>query len=627
MGSNHTARGHRIARRSVLRGAAAATGAAALARLGVGSAAAEGEAKFAVVNPKYAPLYEGNAGYYFNDAQWVKDTIPRLTWPKDGERVPELGVIIPNNEPDWIDSFRKWSADAEQLGLKYNITQVSNARWLEMINLHRHGDIEVHPSAMRPERADPAEWLVSRAYGLDRRNYGEQCNEQYDAAVEAQGHESDHAKRLAFVQEAQRVLADDYSLSVFGWGPALDEVYNSEAFDGVVQVRGFGISAFAMFHSYVNMRPKTSRKRLVVGTTSLLGTTNIIAATNTMRSVGRMIYDRLAFISPDLEPIPWAAESWQRLDDRTWDLTLRSGMQFHDGKPVTVKDLKFTFDLMLQYERGIFWSANQFLAGTEIVDEAKNILRLRFKEPYGQFETYFLQMNTILPAHIWGTIMQEQGTSDPRLVRIDKPIGSGPFSFGRYRKDSELQLVANKQHFSKPKVEDVWIVVTPSIDGLLGRLESQEIDMLDPENAALKPSQVARLAKLKHITVVKTRDINWFHGVNRISVLPWRDYAFRRAWMHSFDRDFLVNVPWEGAGRVPAANTFLVQGNPWHNPNLPPMPKFDLKLAREILAEAGYSWASDGRLLYPSAADAKFRERVTRVSKKGYRWGGLKMLD
>lgn len=56
------------------------------------------------------------------------------------------------------------------------------------------------------------------------------------------------------------------------------------------------------------------------------------------------------------------------------------------------------------------------------------------------------------------------------------------------------------------------------------------------------------------------------------------------------------------------------------------MPKFDLKLGREILAQAGYAWGNDGRLLYPSADDGKFRERVIRVSKEGYRWGGLKML-
>jgi peptide/nickel transport system substrate-binding protein len=125
---------------------------------------------------------------------------------------------------------------------------------------------------------------------------------------------------------------------------------------------------------------------------------------------------------------------------------------------------------------------------------------------------------------------------------------------------------------------------------------------------------------------VRTPDINWLHGVPRISNLPWRDIEFRRAWHHSFDREFLVKVVWEGAGRIPKSNTFLVEGSPWYNPDLPPQPQFDLDKARAILKDAGYSWASDGRLVYPAPDDAKFRQRVEQVSKEGYKWGGLKML-
>lgn len=64
------------------------------------------------------------------------------------------------------------------------------------------------------------------------------------------------------------------------------------------------------------------------------------------------------------------------------------GMKFHDGKPVTVEDLQFTFDFMLKYERGIFYTANMNLAGTEIVDRPNRTVRFRFKEPYGEFETF-----------------------------------------------------------------------------------------------------------------------------------------------------------------------------------------------------------------------------------------------
>jgi peptide/nickel transport system substrate-binding protein len=607
--------------------AAAAAVAPALARVGASTARAA-DAPIAVANPRYNQLYRESTGYFVNDPQWMAWTKPRLTWPKAGEKVPELTVMIANIQSTWLDAWRKWAEDGAKLGLKYNVQQISQARWLDLIVSHKHGDIEVHSSILRPERVDPSEWLVSRAYGLDRRNYGEWANQQYDALIDAQAKESDPAKRLKLVQEAQAILADDLYIAQYGWGPAIIEAYNSAAWDGVVKSRGFGIGTFNAFHTFIRAKPKTARKKMVVGNFTLLENTNIVASGNNMRSIGAMIYDRLAYVDPDLKIIPWAAESWTRLDARTWDIKLRPGMNFHDGKPVTVEDLKFTFDFMQKSERGIFWTANQFLESTAIRDAKAGVLRAVFKEPYGQFESYFLQLNVILPKHIWQNIMAEQGVGDdPRRLRIDKPIGSGPFKFGRYRKDAELQLIADKSHFSKPSIDELWVVVTPTIDGLLGRLQSQEIDFIESSEMRLTPSQAKQLESLKHITIVRTPDLNWLHGVPRVSNLPWRDYEFRRAWHQSFDREFLSKVVWEGAGRAPLANTFLVEGNPWNNPSLPPAPRFDLAGAREILKAAGYSWAADGRLVYPSATDAAFRARVEAVCKKGYAWGGLKMLS
>jgi peptide/nickel transport system substrate-binding protein len=631
MTRNATRIGRPIDRRTLLQLAAATGGSAALGWLGVPSAqtanAQAAEAEITVADPRYNKIYKATSTYYINDPQWTAYTRPRLTWPEAGEKVPELSVMIPTVQQTWLDSWRKWAADGEKLGLKYNLQQVSEARWLDSIDQHKHGDIEMHPAILRPERVDPSEWLVSRAYGLDRRDYGEWTNKQYDALIDAQAKESDAAKRLKLIQDAQRILADDLYIAQCGWGPAVIEAYNSDAWDNLVKSRGFGVGSFNAFHSFLQAKPKTARRRMVVGMQALLETTNIIAAGNNMRSIGRMIYDRLAYLDADLKIIPWAAESWTRVDERTWDIKLRSGMTFHDGKPVTVQDLQFTFDFMLKWERSIFWTANQFLESTKITDEENGVLRAVFKQPYGQFESYFLQLNVILPKHIWQNIMTEQGVGDdPRRLRIDKPIGSGPFSFGRYTKESQLQLSAHKSHFSKPSVDEVWIVVTPTIDGLLGRLESQEIDLIESSDTHLSPSQAKQLEKSPHITIVRTPDLNWLHCVPRVSNLPWRDVEFRRAWHHSFDREFLVKVVWEGAGRAPLANTFLVEGSPWNNPDLPSVPPFDLDKAREILKAAGYSWASDGRLCYPAATDETFRRRVEQVCKEGYAWGGLKML-
>jgi len=150
--------------------------------------------------------------------------------------------------------------------------------------------------------------------------------------------------------------------------------------------------------------------------------------------------------------------------------------------------------------------------------------------------------------------------------------------------------------------------------------------MIDTSDLQLRPSQAHQFDGVEELTVLKTPDINWLHVISRPSILPWRDYEFRTAWMHMLDREFLIRSPWEGAGKVPTTDTFLVPGNPWNNPDLPPIPEFNLDKARDILQKAGYSWDADKRLVYPDPGDQKFRERVNKVLKS-HTWGGLKMMS
>jgi peptide/nickel transport system substrate-binding protein len=620
-----------IDRRTFLK-LAAVTGGAALSSLPPGAAHANDADKITFVDPKYREFYNEKDGYFLRDKGWVDETMRRITWPKDGEKVPDFVVLTQSSRPDWTDAFRKWGADAEKVGIKYAVSQVSQARYLEAILSHRHGDIEIHTAVPRVERLDPSEWIVSRAYGLDRRNYGEWANSAYDAAVEAQGRSSDRAERVKHINRAQEVLADDLYIAQFAWGPSILQAYNSAAWADVVPATGFGIADFNIFLTYLNAKPKTNRKRAIVGINADDKSINIISAGNRYRAIGRMIYDRLAFLDANLNIIPWAAESWKAVDERTWDITLRPGMEFHDGKPVTVHDLKFTLDFLIKYDRGFFWTANMHIEKVEIADEAKRTVRVRFKQPYAEFETYFMVLNVIFPKHIWERLAADQNLKEGEdarrlLIEPKDQIGSGPFKFGRYRKDTEMQLIANKKHFAAPKLDEVVLVVVPSVDGLLGRLQAGEIDFMD--GVWLTPSQAKSLEGLKHVTVSNVKDINWLHGVTRISWLPFRDYEFRRAWQHTFDRKFLVDVVWEGAGREPKGNTFLVDGNPYHNPNLPPVPEFNLEKARQILKDAGYRWAPDGRLMYPPPTDEKWKERVRNVVKPGtdYKWLGIQMID
>lgn len=207
---------HDLDRRTLLKMAAVTGG---VASIGTGLAqaqASDAAARITYVDPKYRDFYNQLEGYFLRDAGWVEETIPRITWPRDGERIPEFKVMLQTSRPDSIDAWRRFVVDAEKIGIKYNVQQVSQARFLEAILSHRHGDVEVHTAVPRVERLDPSEWLVSRAYGLDRRNYGEWANRQYDAEAEAQARATSRDQRMRHVHRAQAILADDLYITQFG---------------------------------------------------------------------------------------------------------------------------------------------------------------------------------------------------------------------------------------------------------------------------------------------------------------------------------------------------------------------------------------------------------------------------
>lgn len=563
-------------------------------------------------------------------ASYEEEDKIRRQIPRPDEPVPEIEIVtVPESYPWHSGLVRKWASDGEKIGLKYKIRPTTEPQWADIVSRHTYGGVELHDCVMRPERVDPSEWLVSRAHSVEapvgRRNYGEYQCKEYDYWVDKQLQEFDSKKRLEYVWNAQQVLAEDYYICVYGWGPSVISVYNAEDWEGYVPTTGFGIGTFDLPNTYYDVTPKTGRKRFIAGAAELVRTTNIISDPGSFRGLGRMIYDRYVFLDKDLNVIPWAAEGWKQIDAKTFDIKLRGGMKFHDGKSVTVDDVKFTFDYVLKYKPIMMAQWVQIVDKVEIQDRDNRIVRFYMKKPYGQFLTFLMLIAFILPKHLWENITQEQGVESPDKVMVDRPIGSGPFKFVHYTKDVEILLAANKEHFHAPKIDELLVRPIPSVDALMAAIEHKEIDTIGGL-FNLSPTMAKRLSTFPHLKVVTIKDTMWMHAVTFISRMPWRDIEFRKAWHYSIDKRFVVDVLWEGGGRVATMNTFLVPNNPWHNPNLPKPPYGDLKLAYETLMKAGYT-IKGGRLIYPPPTDKAFIGRIKQVLTDGHTWIGQPLIE
>ena len=513
-----------------------------------------------------------------------------------GGVVPPLTMTIPN-WPDFIEIARLVKPMWEALGIKVDVRQTTMESFMASIITERKIP---HVSGISwggaPDRIDPEYFLTELNHSSRVRpgglNYGEFKNAEFDRLADAQRAEMDPVKRLALVKQAQAILHDQVP-SIVVYHLAAIQAYNKQRWSGVVPVVGNGIAYPYIPWTYYKAKPLT--RNTVARATSIydIHTLNPFATFEIHNSTMlRWIYPTFVIRDENLDIKPWAAESWQAVDDKTVDVTIRDGMKFHDGKPVTIDDVKFTFDYMLQWK---------FPAFARVVDNVDSVtvtgprtVRFALKRPFAPFVPNVLGFAFIAPKHIWEGIPGSSGLKSPADWPNDKPVGYGPFSFAEWRKSEYLHLKAADGFAIKPAMTDVYWLAVPSIDNQIGLMERGEADFF---GWRLDPIQADRLKAVPSLEIVNTPT----HGAHDLrlntDLAPTNDVAFRRALRLATDRKRLIQVVAGGAA-IAGNDTFIVPTSPWANKDLvAPEPSIDK--AKDLLKSAGYTWDKDGRLLYP----------------------------
>ena len=515
-----------------------------------------------------------------------------------GTPIPPMTMTYYSNWQEIVEFFRKAAQDLRKIGITPNLNPAVNTTVVaKTFNEQEayYGDWSSIVWGAIDYRLDPSffleELLHSKQSKKGGRNYGHYLSAKFDAACDAQMMEMDRNKRQKIVWEAQAIAAADYPIWWIGY-PVVISAYNQRDFEGAVEMLGSGYGIIYSIWSYLKMKPKTGRKVLRSGMQYDITTLNPFSATTSPNQCFiRFLYDTFTRIGPDLEVHPWAAESWKIVDPKTVDLVLRSGMKFHDGKPVTGEDVRFTFDYLKKWDFPLFKQAMGTIDKVEV--KGRNI-RFHLTKPYAPFFYITLTWLFILPKHIWEKIPQEAGVKNPGEYQNLNPVGSGPFKFGHWRKGQEIYIKANKEHFAAPALDDIYFVIIPSVDGVAGAIERGEIDITQ---YSLTPPLADRLKEIPSLKVAYTPSHAVFEVRPDMNKKPFSDVNFRKAIYHALDARPYVNF--FGGQAMKAHNTPITPLNKfWHNPNLP-APEFDIEKAKGILKKAGYTWTPDGKLCFP----------------------------
>ena len=518
------------------------------------------------------------------------------TLPPDRKvRTIEFNITTPGYDPirhDWaVMVAENW----KKLGIDVEIKPIETGVMIgEGLRKHEY-DAMILSWGGKPERIDPDFFLytildssqaVKNLYNMDGYN-----NPEFDKLARQQRITMDPEERRKLVFKAQEIMVQDQPETPVVHRNYI-QAYNSRDFKNAVAMMGNG---FNCRWNFTEITPTGKRKVLRYGHPENMRTMN------PMRVVGlheltffRIMYDHLMAIDPNGKVVPWAAKEAKIIDDRTVDVTLREGMTFHDGRPVTADDVKFTFEYLSKWKVGSVYAA---LKPVESVEKTGKLsVRFKLKEPYAPFFGYTLSNVYLFPKHVWENIPEKIGKKSPEEWTDWKAmsIGSGPFKFEYWRRGEEMKFTKHAGHFSNPKIDEILRLTYGDMQGLVMALQKREIDMIGWN---ISPLQAKMLKRAKQITVINVPN-NGFYPIHyNCRRKPFTDVAFRRALGYCVPKKRIVEEFYEGFA-VEAHSTIGPMNKFWHNPNVKKI-DLDLEKARQILKDAGYQWDSKGKLYYP----------------------------
>lgn len=292
-----------------------------------------------------------------------------------------------------------------------------------------------------------------------------------------------------------------------------------------------------------------------------------------------LLFDTLVWRDSTGETIPWLATDWSLSDDElTWTFTLRDGVTWQDGEPLTVDDVVFSIEYY-QAHPGTAW----FMAALNEVESVSAIsddqVAITMKRPYAAFLQTAAEVLMIFPKHIW------ENVDDPlTYVEPDAFIGSGAYRLVEYSQEEGTYLFESNPDFflGEPYVRRIEFV--PTSDDYLA-LANGDISAFDQFGGV---TDEMLLTFREDPFVVKEAPGEWgmFLYFNLNEDTPLQDVRVRQAIAYAVDRQAMLDRVLFGFGDVGSMG-FLPPSNPFYSADVTDYPH-DLDQARALLEEAGY---------------------------------------
>ena len=312
------------------------------------------------------------------------------------------------------------------------------------------------------------------------------------------------------------------------------------------------------------------------------------------------VYEPLAFVNTleSGKTTPWLATAWAwSNNNKTLTFTVRNGVKWTDGTPMTAADVAFTFNLMKKYP-GL--DLNSLWSVLSSVTQQGNKVAMTFKSAAVPYFYYIADQTPIVPEHIWSKVSNPVSYADPN------PVATGAFMV-KPCSAQNITYVANP-HYWQPGEPKIAKVLYPAFTSN------------DPANTYLATGQAQWgsqfIPSIESFYTSKSPDNHyWFPPIANVSLIPnltvpgLDNVAVRQAMAYAIDRNKVSQIG-EYGYEPPANQTAIVtptfsswtdtaaasQYNYTYNP----------AKAKQILTSAGFKMGSNGVFVSPSGKPLSF---------------------
>lgn len=301
------------------------------------------------------------------------------------------------------------------------------------------------------------------------------------------------------------------------------------------------------------------------------------------------LFDPLFNVMPDGSFVPALASEVPTVDNggvsedgTQWKVKVRDDVKWHDGKPFTADDVKFTLELQTNPDfRAARRTGHELLKNVTVHSPTE--ISWEMEKPFAPYHA-ILAWTFMVPKHAFEGV-------DPNEAPFNQaPIGTGAFKWVSRQPGDNIVLAANADYWGEgPYLETVVFKYIPDLTVLYTQFKTGDIDVCGLQGITSDHYEEAsgltdRVAVVAPSPAVETVSFN-------LGLPQFQDRAVRLALYHALDKKTIIDTLYYGL-REPS-ESYMPKQSAYYNPNLPKH-TFDIAKANQILDDAGWARGGDG---------------------------------